>query len=69
MNILNGILKGIYIKAISYFGNEFDILHRVPLEDIHRIHPILCVAVKRLHNNQKHFTAGYDREYGRIYFL
>ncbi|HEY2728147.1 MAG TPA: hypothetical protein VGI61_13300 [Parafilimonas sp.] len=59
----------IYTKAISYFGNEFDILHHVSLEDIYRFHPTLSVAIERLRNNQKHFTAGYDGEYGSIYFF
>jgi uncharacterized protein (TIGR00375 family) len=62
-------VQEIYTKAISYFGNEFDILHHVSLEDIHRYHPKLCMAIERLRNNQKHFTAGYDGEYGRIYFF
>lgn len=58
-----------YTKAISYFGNEFDILHYVPLEDIHRYHPKLSIAIERLRNNQKHFTAGYDGIYGNVYFF
>jgi uncharacterized protein (TIGR00375 family) len=62
-------IKEVYTKAISYFGNEFDILHHVSLKDIHRFHPTLSVAIERLRNNQKHFTAGYDGEYGRVYFF
>ncbi|HEX5153413.1 MAG TPA: endonuclease Q family protein [Parafilimonas sp.] len=58
-----------YSKAISHFGNEFNILHHVSLEDIHRYHPKLSIAVERLRNNQKHFTAGYDGIYGHIYFF
>ena len=63
------IVRDIYSKAISFFGNEFDILHHVPLDDLHRYYPNLSVAIERLRNNQKHFTAGYDGEYGRIYFF
>jgi PHP family Zn ribbon phosphoesterase len=62
-------VKEVYTKAISYFGNEFDILHHVSLKDIHRFHPTLSVAIERLRNNQKHITAGYDGEYGRVYFF
>ncbi len=58
-----------YSKAISYFGNEFDILHTVPLQDIHRYHRKLSVAIERLRNNQKHFTAGYDGIYGKVHFF
>ncbi len=58
-----------YSKAISFFGNEFNILHHVPLEDIQRYHSKLSIAIERLRINQKHFTAGYDGEYGHIYFF
>jgi len=63
------IVRDIYSKAISFFGNEFDILHHIPLEDIHRYHPTLSIAIERLRNNQKHFTAGYDGVYGSIHFF
>ena len=58
-----------YSKAITHFGNEFDILHHVPLEDIYKYQPKLSVAIERLRNNDKHFTAGYDGIYGRINFF
>lgn len=62
-------IKEIYTKAISRFGNEFNILHKVSIEDIHRYHPKLSIAIDRLRNNQKQFIAGYDGEYGHIYFF
>lgn len=58
-----------YTKAISYFGCEFDILHHVSVEDIYCYHPKLSVAIERLRNNQKHFTAGYDGIYGTVHFF
>ena len=58
-----------YIKAISRFGNEFDLLHNIPLEDIYAYHPKLSIAIERLRNNEKHFTAGYDGIYGNILFF
>lgn len=58
-----------YTKAISFFGSEFDILHHVPVNDIERYHPKLSVAIERLRNNQKHFTAGYDGIYGKVRFF
>lgn len=58
-----------YAKAITRFGNEFDILYNLPLEDIHRYNHKLSVAIERMRNNQKHFTAGYDGKYGNIYFF
>ncbi len=66
----NGIaVNKAYAKAISYFGNEFNILHHAPLEDIKRYQPKLSVAIERLRSNEKHFTAGYDGVYGKISFF
>ncbi len=58
-----------YAKAISFFGSEFDILHHMPVEDIGRYNYKLSVAIERLRNNQKHFTAGYDGIYGKLRFF
>lgn len=62
-------VKRLYVKAISTFGNEFNILHCAPLEDIQRHHYKLAIAIERLRSNQKNFIAGYDGEYGRINFF
>lgn len=58
-----------YAQAISYAGNEFNLLMHMPSEDIHRFHPILSTAIERLRRDKKRFTAGYDGEYGKIYFF
>lgn len=58
-----------FAKAISYFGNEFNVLLHVPLEDIHRFNPTLSEAVNRLRNDNKHFTPGFDGIYGKIHFF
>ncbi|MFT3703534.1 MAG: endonuclease Q family protein [Agriterribacter sp.] len=62
-------VKREYTKAITRFGNEFNMLHHAPLQDIHRFHPTLSIAIERLRKDQKHFSAGYDGEYGKIYFF
>jgi PHP family Zn ribbon phosphoesterase len=62
-------VKKKYTQAISYFGNEFDALLQAPLEDIHRFHPTLSIAIERLRKDEKHFTAGYDGEHGRVCFF
>ena len=62
-------VKKKYTQAISYFGNEFDALLQAPLEDIHRFHPTLSIAIERLRKDEKYFTAGYDGEHGRVYFF
>ncbi|HUN01496.1 MAG TPA: hypothetical protein PLS00_01470, partial [Niabella sp.] len=58
-----------YAQAISYFGNEFDLLMHTPVEDIRRFHPTLAIAIERLRKDEKRFTPGYDGEHGRIYFF
>ncbi|MCO5241952.1 MAG: endonuclease Q family protein [Chitinophagaceae bacterium] len=58
-----------YAQAISYFGNEFDLLMHTPLEDIRRFHPTLAIAIERLRKDEKRFTPGYDGEHGRIWFF
>ena len=62
-------IKRAYSKVISDFGNEFNILHHAPLENIQRNHAKLAIAIEWLRNNQKHFTAGFDGKSGRIYFF
>ncbi len=58
-----------YSKAISHFGSEFDILQVIPLDYINSYHHKLSLAIERLRNNQKHFTAGYDGIYGKVHFF
>ena len=58
-----------YSKAISKFGNEFDIFHVVRINDIQRYHHKLSIAIERLRNNEKHFIAGYDGIYGKVHFF
>ncbi|HRO48078.1 endonuclease Q family protein [Agriterribacter sp.] len=62
-------VTAMYAKAIAHFGSEFNILHQAPVEDIHRYHPKLSVAIDRLRQNKKHFTAGYDGAHGRVWFF
>ncbi len=62
-------IQPLYTKAITAFGNEFNILHHVPLEDIQRHHYKLSVAIEKLRGNEKSFTAGYDGIYGEICFF
>jgi hypothetical protein len=41
----------------------------VSIQDIQRYHHQLSVAVDRLRQNKKHFTAGYDGAHGRVWFF
>lgn len=66
--VSNKVLK-LYSKAINYFGNEFDILQKISLEDIEQYDKKLSIAISRLREDKKHFTAGYDGEYGSIFFF
>lgn len=62
-------VKNVYTKAISFFGNEFDILHHVPLEELQQYDRKLSIAISRLREDKKYFTAGYDGVHGRIQFF
>lgn len=62
-------VQGLYAKAINYFGNEFNIVRTVSIEDLQRYHPLLATAVDRLRKDEKHFTAGYDGAHGRVHFF
>lgn len=62
-------VAALYAKAISHFGTEFNILHQAPIQDIQHYHRQLSVAIDRLRQNKKNFTAGYDGAHGRIWFF
>ncbi|CAN5675441.1 hypothetical protein BH10BAC2_BH10BAC2_02610 [soil metagenome] len=62
-------VKQVYSRAISTLGNEFDILHNLPTKDLHRYDRKLAIAITRLREDKKHFTAGFDNTHGRIYFF
>ena len=62
-------VKKAYAKAISALGNEFEILHKIPVENLQQYNYQLSIAIERLRNNTKQFTAGYDGLPGRIYFF
>ena len=56
-----------FTRLISTFGNEFDLLQRVPLEEIRTNGgEILAEAIRRLRVQEVHRQSGYDGEYGRI---
>lgn len=54
-------------QAISTFGNEFNLLKAVPVEDIHRHgNPILAEAIRRMREHEVKPVPGYDGLYGMI---
>lgn len=54
-------------RTISSFGNEFSLLHNVPIKDIRQnAGAVLAEAVKRIRRNEVHPQAGYDGVYGVI---
>lgn len=55
-----------YGEVISAFGNEFDLLQIVPINDIHRFNPLLAEAIRRMREGKVIRTAGYDGVFGKI---
>lgn len=56
-------------KIISALGTEFDILHKLPIEDIKKKNPLLAIAVSRLRVREFESEPGYDGHYGTIRFF
>jgi len=58
---------GAYQQLINRWGSEFDILRRVPREELESSSiPLLGEAVARMRSGQIHFEPGYDGEFGRV---
>lgn len=55
-----------YTEAVGKFGNEFDLLQIVPIEEVHRYQPLLAEALRRMRTGQVTRKAGYDGVYGKI---
>lgn len=55
-----------YGEAINMFGNEFDLLQAVPINDIHRFNPLLAEAIRRMRDGEVIRQAGYDGVFGKI---
>jgi uncharacterized protein (TIGR00375 family) len=55
-----------FIAAISAFGNEFNLLTKVPVADISRFHPLLGEGIRRMRLQQVQRVPGYDGIYGVI---
>lgn len=56
-----------YRDLISAFGNEFDLLHKVPVEEIRKSKgPVMAEAIQRIRNNEVKPKAGYDGVFGVI---
>lgn len=56
-------------KILSVLGNEYDILHRMPIEDIRKRDYILSMAIERLRKSEFSSEPGYDGHYGAIGFF
>jgi len=69
---LNGVsaeskkVQEAFLAVLSVFGNEFNILNEVPVQDISRFHPLLGEGIRRMRHQQVQRIAGYDGVYGVI---
>ncbi len=55
-----------YVRVISRFGSEFELLLNTPLEEITGMSPVLGEAVKRIRENRVIKSPGCDGEFGVI---
>lgn len=56
-----------FIKIISTFGNEFDLLHTIPYEEIKsKSGELLAEAIRRLRRHEVKPQSGFDGEFGII---
>ncbi len=56
-----------FTQIISAFGNEFDLLHTIPVEEIRsKSGELLAEAIRRLRGHEVNPQGGYDGEFGVI---
>jgi len=56
-----------YTRVISAFGNEFNLLHTIPMDEIKaKGGELLTEAIRRLRNHEVNPKSGYDGEFGVI---
>ncbi len=61
---------GKYAAAIAALGPEFEILQKLPVENIEKAGiPLLGEAIKRMRENSLEISPGYDGEYGKVKFF
>ncbi len=60
-------VQQMFTRIISTFGNEFDLLHTIPIEEIKsKSGELLAEAIRRLRTHEVNPHGGYDGEYGVI---
>jgi len=57
-----------YIKAVNFFGNEFELLHSTPIVNIQSYDRRLAKAIENMRKRNVHITPGYDGVYGKFIF-
>jgi DNA helicase-2/ATP-dependent DNA helicase PcrA len=60
-------VQQMFTQIISTYGNEFELLHTIPVEEIKsKSGELLAEAIRRLREHQVNPQAGFDGEYGVI---
>ncbi len=61
-------VENIYRALISKFGNEFNILLNVSLDDLESFNPQIAQDIGRLREGKVYLTPGYDGVFGKVSF-
>ncbi|SMO94047.1 UvrD-helicase domain-containing protein [Gracilimonas mengyeensis] len=60
-------VRGEFQKVISTFGNEFDLMREIPVEEIEgKGGPVLAEAIRHIRENEVFRNPGYDGVFGEI---
>lgn len=63
-------VQGEYERLVAALGPEFEILRRIPVEDIRKAAgPLIAEGIRRLREGRVERTPGFDGEYGKISLL